>query len=65
MEEDKFVIARALDYYASHMKEAAETEGTNGRSSTERYLDTEYQKAVLAREHLLQSMGLSNIFPTR
>lgn len=65
MEDDKFVISRALDYYARQMKEAAETAGADGRSATARFMDTEYQKAVLAREHLLQSMGLSNIFPTR
>ena len=31
MEKESFVIARALDYYALHMQEAADREAADGR----------------------------------
>ena len=53
MDKDDFVIARALDYYALHMQEAADREAADGRIAAAQFMHREAVEAERVRARIL------------
>lgn len=53
MDKDDFVIARALDYYALHMKEAADMAAADERSAAAQFMRREAEEAERVRARIL------------
>lgn len=53
MDKDDFVIARALDYYAVHMRELADGEAADGRKASAQFIKREAEDAERVRTRIL------------
>lgn len=53
MDKDDFVIARALDYYALHMKEAADMAAADEISAAAQFMQREAEEAERVRARIL------------
>lgn len=53
MDKDDFVIARALNYYALHMRELADRESADGRKAGAQFIKREAEDAERVRARIL------------